>query len=359
MPSAELQPAHPRSSFFPLCVQQCLQYLAEVAGSSSNVENRILQANPILEGFGNAKTIRNNNSSRFGKYVEIFFDSKQAICGAQNTNYLLEKVRVVHQSGDERGYHIFYQLCAGASAEQRQLYHLADASSYSYLNQSGNVHIDGVDDASDFREVDEAMDGLDFTAGEKHAIFSIVAWILHVGNLRFKSLGDKKCEVENRACLKQAAALMEVDDDALTKAITNRVMVVRGQAPMDISLSELEAVSARDALSKFVFARLFDWLVVRINKSIGIGEGKKGKSIGILDIFGQREQPTQSKQAPVRRLIITVGGCDLASAHSSCPFFICLFVCDQVLRSLCSTASSSCASTSVSGWGSGSGRAER
>jgi myosin heavy subunit len=88
------------------CTKQCLQYLAEVAGSTSNVENRILLANPILEAFGNAKTIRNNNSSRFGKYVEIFFDKKHSICGASNTNYLLEKVRVVHQSGDERNYHI-------------------------------------------------------------------------------------------------------------------------------------------------------------------------------------------------------------------------------------------------------------
>lgn len=182
---------------------------------------------------------------------------------------------------------IFYQLCAGATPEQKKKYHLSTAATYNYLNQSGNYTIDGVDDSSDFREVDEAMDGLNFTAEEKHNIFSIVAWILHVGNLRFEPSGDKKCSIENKAeCLKQAAALMEVDEEALVRAITNRVMVVRGQAPMDISLSVQEAQSARDALSKFVFARLFDWLVVRINKSIGIGAGKKGRSIGILDIFG-------------------------------------------------------------------------
>ena len=183
---------------------------------------------------------------------------------------------------------IFYQLCAGATPEQKKMYHLSTAATYNYLNQSGNYTIDGVDDASDFREVDEAMDGLNFTTQEKHNIFSIVAWILHVGNLRFEPSGDKKCSIENKAeCLKQAAALMEVDEEALVRAITNRVMVVRGQAPMDISLSVQEAQAARDALSKFVFARLFDWLVVRINKSIGIGAGKKGRSIGILDIFGQ------------------------------------------------------------------------
>jgi len=272
------------------CTKHCLSYLAEIAGSTNGVESRILQANPILEGFGNAKTIRNNNSSRFGKYVEIFFDKKNSICGAQNTNYLLEKVRVVHQTGDERNYHIFYQLCAGASAEQRSKYHLADAESFGYLNQSGNVRIDGVDDAHDFREVEESMDGLQFTAAEKNNIFSIVAWILHMGNLVFLPSGDKKCTIEggtgSGSTLSFIAKLMEVDTAALAKAITNRVMVVRGQAPMDISLSVEDAQAARDALSKHTFSRLFDWLVERINKSIGIGAGQKGRSIGILDIFG-------------------------------------------------------------------------
>jgi len=268
------------------CTKQCLQYLAEVAGSTSNVETRILQANPILESFGNAKTIRNNNSSRFGKYVEIFFDQRHSICGAQNTNYLLEKVRVVHQTGDERNYHVFYQLCAGASAEQKARYHLQDASTFNYLNQSGNLLIDGVDDGAEFREVESAMDGLHFEQGEKDDIFAIVAWILHLGNVNFESTGERKCKVTNPDVLKIAASLMQVDEAALLKAITNRVMVVRGQEPMDISLGVDEAKAARDALAKFVFAKLFDWLVLRINKSIGTGGGQKGRSIGILDIFG-------------------------------------------------------------------------
>jgi myosin-1 len=181
-------------------------------------------------------------------------------------------------------------LCAGASAEQRASHHLADAETFNYLNQSGNVRIEGVDDAADFREVQESMDGLQFTQAEKHSIFTIVAWILHVGNLVFKPAGDKKCEVEGGtgagSTLSFIAKLMEVSPDALLKSITNRVMVVRGQAPMDISLSVTEAEAARDALSKHTFSRLFDWLVERINKSIGIGAGQKGRSIGILDIFG-------------------------------------------------------------------------
>jgi myosin heavy subunit len=148
------------------------------------------------------------------------------------------------------------------------------------------VSIDGVDDAADFTEVVQAMEALSFTPGEQHAIFTIVAWILHAGNLKFKNVGDKKCVIENMDVAKHVARLMEVDEAALIKAITNRVMVVKGQAPMDISLSEIESAAARDALAKFVFAKVFDWLVVRINKSIGIGGGQKGRSIGILDIFG-------------------------------------------------------------------------
>jgi myosin heavy subunit len=166
------------------------------------------------------------------------------------------------------------------------LYHLSDASSFFYLNQSGNLSIDGVDDGSDFHEVQSAMDGLGFSPQEKHSIFTIVAWILHVGNLRFVSTGEKKCQIENIDDLRYVASLMEVGEKELIRAITNRVMVVRGQAPMDISLGVEESMAARDALSKFVFAKLFDWLVLRINQSIGIGGGQKGRSIGILDIFG-------------------------------------------------------------------------
>jgi myosin heavy subunit len=110
-------------------------------------------ANPILEAFGNAKTVRNNNSSRFGKYVEIFFDARGQICGAKTTNYLLEKSRVVGQTGDERNYHIFYQLCAGFSETERKKFRLADALSYTYLNQSGNVKIDDVDDVVDYKDM--------------------------------------------------------------------------------------------------------------------------------------------------------------------------------------------------------------
>src|SRR4051812_34965034 len=108
------------------CTKQALQYLAEVAGSTTNVETKVLLANPILEAFGNAKTVRNNNSSRFGKYVEIFFDTQASICGARNTNYLLEKSRVVNTTENERNYHIFYQICSGFDINQRKVYQIKE-----------------------------------------------------------------------------------------------------------------------------------------------------------------------------------------------------------------------------------------
>lgn len=267
------------------CTKQCLQYFAEVAGSSNNVEQKILQANPILEGFGNAKTVRNNNSSRFGKYVEIFFDPKASICGARNTNYLLEKIRVVQQSGDERNFHVFYQLCAGLDSRRRGQLHISDGLSYRYLNQSGNIKIDGVDDAHEFSEMETAMSALEFNDPEKADIFQIVSAILNLGNVTLKSIGEKKCVEENTVNLQHAADLFNVPIEALRKALLIRLMVARGEA-LEISLGVGEAEAARDALSKFVYARLFDWLVQRINTAIGLGESKKGRQIGILDIFG-------------------------------------------------------------------------
>lgn len=157
------------------------------------------------------------------------------------------------------GIDIFYQLC---SSDTRGQYHLGAASSYAYLNQSNNLTIDGVDDAAEFGEVVNGMDELHFKPEEKTAIFTIVAWILHLGNLRFRETGEKKCVIDNHHDLQYIAKLMEVDEAALIKAITYRVMVVRGQAPMDIGLGVAEAQAARDALAKFVYARLFDWYVM-------------------------------------------------------------------------------------------------
>ena len=128
--------------------KQCLAFFAEVAGSESGVEQKIIEANPILEAFGNAKTGRNNNSSRFGKFMEIHFDKLGHIIGARTENYLLEKSRVVFQTEGERTYHVFYMMCVGGKAAELGL--CADMESYRYLNQSGCVEVEGMDDAKVF-----------------------------------------------------------------------------------------------------------------------------------------------------------------------------------------------------------------
>jgi myosin heavy subunit len=270
------------------CTKQCLQYLAEIAGSTNGVEQRILNSNPILEAFGNAKTLRNNNSSRFGKYVDIYFDNRAAITGASNTNYLLEKVRVVFQMKGERNYHIFYQMLIGLSdAELRDNKLQRTCEHYNYLNQSGCVTVEGVDDQQDFQEVMDAMTSLTFTADERKTIFKVVAAVLHLGQIAFKEVGDRKCAVSSDATLADAAQMLQVDKNELLAAVTTRKFESKGAAPITIPLGKMEAEAARDALAKFIYEKQFDWLVQRMNKSIGKGTpGYGGSTIGILDIFG-------------------------------------------------------------------------
>jgi myosin heavy subunit len=270
------------------CTKQALEYLAEIAGSTDNVEQRILKANPILEAFGNAKTVRNNNSSRFGKYVEIFFNNQMTISGARNINYLLEKSRVVMQTPGERNYHIFYDICAGFSDAQRKKFNIGKASEYAYINAFDPV-IPGVNDVDEFVEMEKALIELKVSDEERDKIFGIVAFVLHLGNITFQDIGEKKCEVTNKTALAHAANILEVDVSLLARALTNRVMRNKrqGEQDIDISLGSEDSLQSRNALAKFTYGYLFDWLVVRINQAIGMKEVKSGrKSIGILDIFG-------------------------------------------------------------------------
>eukprot|EP01097_Dermamoeba_algensis_P005188 TRINITY_DN3298_c0_g1_i1.p1 TRINITY_DN3298_c0_g1~~TRINITY_DN3298_c0_g1_i1.p1 ORF type:complete len:1335 (+),score=354.39 TRINITY_DN3298_c0_g1_i1:147-4007(+) len=267
-----------------------LQYLAEVAGSTSGVEQMILSANPILEAFGNSKTLRNNNSSRFGKWVEIHMDNGGRICGAKVVNYLLEKTRVTKQAKDERNYHIFYQLCKGADSTRQKSLSLQTCNQYYFLNQSGCIDLPNVDDAKEFKEVLTAMDTLKFDKSDTEAIMKLVATILLLGNLEFKAVDVNKAtgsQIKNTNILDQAAALLGVESKSLAQALTNRKLVIRGQAPMDIPLDPTKASDARDSLSCFLYGNMFNWLVLKINEflSAGIKPGTT-KLIGVLDIFG-------------------------------------------------------------------------
>ncbi|ETO25680.1 class VII unconventional myosin [Reticulomyxa filosa] len=269
--------------------KQCLSYLGAVAGSVAGVEKKVFDANPILEGFGNAKTLRNNNSSRFGKYVEIFMNDELQLMGGKTTNYLLEKVRVARQAEGERNYHIFYMLTKGCDRNLRQSLELGQPEQYYYCNSGNCTTVPGINDKGDFDDVREAFKTLEFNEKDVESIYRIVAGILHIGNVEFERVqsnyADDTSKVKNRSPLATAAKLWQVDAGELEKGVTHKALVMPGNKSVEKGLNPEFARDQRDSLCKFVYAKIFDWLVVQINKSM---EPKKKvhKSIGILDIFG-------------------------------------------------------------------------
>lgn len=268
-----------------------MRYLAFLGGRSGvegrTVEQQVLESNPVLEAFGNAKTVRNNNSSRFGKFVEIQFDKTGRISGAAIRTYLLERSRVCQISNPERNYHCFYLLCA-APPEDIERYKLGSPKTFHYLNQSNCYELDGVNDAHEYLATRRAMDIVGINDQEQEAIFRVVAAILHLGNINFakgKEIDSSVIKDEkSRFHLNMTAELLRCDAQSLEDALIKRVMVT----PEEIITRTLDpenAVASRDALAKTVYSRLFDWLVDKIN--ISIGQDPNSKSIiGVLDIYG-------------------------------------------------------------------------
>ena len=265
--------------------KQCLAFFAEVAGSESNVEQKIIQANPILEAFGNAKTVRNNNSSRFGKYMEIHFDSNGIIIGARTENYLLEKSRVVYQAEGERNFHIFYQLVKGSLAEKYGVDEPIE--NFQYLNNSGCFDADDIDDVEEFNEVLESFDIIGFNEDEKDWLFKIIAAILKLGNLEFEGTSDESGSIiKNPKLVEEISILLDVNEDKLAESVLSRWFVIRGQEPTKIPFKPHEAKDACDALAKAIYGEVFNWLVKRINQSVEVKKGNTKNFIGVLDIFG-------------------------------------------------------------------------
>ncbi|WZZ18783.1 hypothetical protein YC2023_111872 [Brassica napus] len=268
-----------------------MRYLAFLGGRSGvegrTVEQQVLESNPVLEAFGNAKTLRNNNSSRFGKFVEIQFDKHGRISGAAIRTYLLERSRVCQISDPERNYHCFYLLCA-APPEDIKKYKLGNPQSFHYLNQSSCYELDGVDDASEYLETRRAMDVVGISNEEQEAIFRVVAAILHLGNIDFglgEEIDSSVIKDENsRFHLNLAAELLMCNAQSLEDALIRRVMVT----PEEIITKTLDpdnAIASRDTLAKTIYSHLFDWIVNKINTSIG--QDPRSKSIiGVLDIYG-------------------------------------------------------------------------
>ncbi|XP_077835889.1 unconventional myosin-If isoform X1 [Macaca mulatta] len=264
-------------------------YISKVSGGGNKVQHVkdiILQSNPLLEAFGNAKTVRNNNSSRFGKYFEIQFSRGGEPDGGKISNFLLEKSRVVMQNENERNFHIYYQLLEGASQEQRQNLGLMTPDYYYYLNQSDTYQVDGTDDRSDFGETLSAMQVIGIPPSIQQLVLQLVAGILHLGNISFCEDGNY-ARVESVDLLAFPAYLLGIDSGRLQEKLTSRKMDSRwgGRSEsIDVTLNVEQAAYTRDALAKGLYARLFDFLVEAINRAMQ--KPQEEYSIGVLDIYG-------------------------------------------------------------------------
>ncbi|KAG8135805.1 hypothetical protein E2320_008786 [Naja naja] len=247
-----------------------LQFLAVISGQHSWIEQQILEANPILEAFGNAKTIRNDNSSRFGKYIDIHFNQNGIIEGARIEQFLLEKSRVCRQPPEERNYHIFYCMLMGMNLEQKKMLNLGTTSEYTYLTMGKCTFCEGRSDAKEYAHICSAMKILMFSDSEQWNISKLLAAILHLGN---------------------------VDSKALHKSLTNHSIIIRGES-VSTPLSVTQAADVRDAFVKGIYGFLFIWIVNKINDAIcgpSSPDAKKMyKSIGLLDIFGFENFNTNS-----------------------------------------------------------------
>ncbi|XP_074008189.1 unconventional myosin-VIIa isoform X2 [Numenius arquata] len=269
-----------------------LQFLAAISGQHSWIEQQVLEANPILEAFGNAKTIRNDNSSRFGKYIDIHFNKRGAIEGAKIEQYLLEKSRVCRQAQDERNYHVFYCMLRGMTMEQKKKLGLGKATDYNYLAMGNCTTCDGRDDSKEYANIRSAMKVLMFTDTENWEISKLLAAILHMGNLQYEARTYDNldaCEVVQSASLITAATLLEVDPQDVMNCLTSRTIITRGET-VSTPLSMEQALDVRDAFVKGIYGRLFVWIVEKINAAIYRPPSQELKSvrrsIGLLDIFG-------------------------------------------------------------------------
>ncbi|XP_063162991.1 unconventional myosin-VIIb isoform X2 [Candoia aspera] len=277
-----------------------LQFLAVISGQHSWIEQQILEANPILEAFGNAKTIRNDNSSRFGKYIDIHFNQNGVIEGARIEQFLLEKSRVCRQAPDERNYHIFYCMLVGMNLEQKKMLNLGTTSEYTYLTMGKCTFCEGRNDAKEYAHICSAMKILMFSDSEQWTISKLLAAILHLGNVEFEGVVYDNldcCHILDSVHFSTATKLLEVDSRELQKSLTNHSIIIRGES-VSMPLSVAHAADVRDAFAKGIYGLLFIWIVNKINAAIcsppSPDEKNKCKSIGLLDIFGFENFSTNS-----------------------------------------------------------------
>ncbi|XP_036698714.1 unconventional myosin-IXa isoform X6 [Balaenoptera musculus] len=286
-------------------------------GFASGVEQIILGAGPVLEAFGNAKTAHNNNSSRFGKFIQVNYQETGTVLGAYVEKYLLEKSRLVYQEHNERNYHVFYYLLAGASEEERLAFHLKQPEEYHYLNQITKkplrqswddycydsepdcFTVEGEDLRHDFERLQLAMEMVGFLPKTRRQIFSLLSAILHLGNICYKkkTYRDDSIDICNPEVLPVVSELLEVKEEMLFEALVTRKTVTVGEK-LILPYKLAEAVTVRNSMAKSLYSALFDWIVFRINHALmnskDLEQNIKTLSIGVLDIFGFEDYENNS-----------------------------------------------------------------
>ncbi|XP_062413104.1 si:zfos-588f8.1 isoform X3 [Sardina pilchardus] len=277
----------------------CLTALSQ-KGYASGVERTILGAGPVLEAFGNAKTAHNNNSSRFGKFIQVNYLENGVVRGAVVEKYLLEKSRLVSREKNERNYHVFYYLLVGASEEERKEFKLLQPEDYLYLKQQNFMIEDEEDLRHDFERLQQAMEMVGFLPATKKQIFSVLSAILYLGNVTYrrKSTGrDEGLDVGPPEVLSTLSDLLKVKEELLVEALTKRKTVTVNDK-LILPYSHSEAITARDSMAKSLYSALFDWIVLRINHALlnkkDMEESVPCLSIGVLDIFGFEDFPSNS-----------------------------------------------------------------
>jgi len=253
----------------------------------SKTEEAILATNPIMEAFGNAKTTRNDNSSRFGKYIEIMFDKDTNIIGARIRTYLLERSRLVFQPLKERNYHIFYQLVAGVTDKERQELGLLPIEQFEYLNQGNTPTIDGVDDKAEFNATKQSLKTIGVSDAQQNEIFKLLAGLLHLGNVKIGASRTESVLAPTEPSLVKACAILGIDAAEFSRWIVKKQLITRGEK-ITSNLTQAQAIVVRDSVAKFIYSSLFDWLVEIINRSLATEAVLERVSsfIGVLDIYG-------------------------------------------------------------------------
>ncbi|EPS70842.1 hypothetical protein M569_03917, partial [Genlisea aurea] len=266
--------------------ERALEYLAAVSGDVSGIGFKLQQTSYILEAFGNAKTIRNDNSSRFGKLIEIHFRAEGLICGANVMTCKCIPSRVVQLEQGERSYHIFYQLCAGAPPDLRGRLNIKSASEYKYLSQSNCLEIPFTDDAQKFHLLTGALNAVGICKEDQEHIFQLLAAVLWLGNISFAVTdGQQYVEAADSEAVNNVCSLIGCGEYDLIHALSTCKVKV-GKDVISRKLTLQQATNRRDALAKLIYTSLFEWLVERINLSLTLEKHDNWRSISILDICG-------------------------------------------------------------------------